>query len=287
MQLRVFGGFADHWRVWLETSWAGNYGNPQSDAFGAAYPYDRRLRPMEMYVERALPKAGRLTAIRIGRYREPFGIFSRSDHAYIGFSRAPLIRYGSYWALSNTFLASGVDVLVGRPSLSVESSVGVADDAGDYRRPKTLDVVVRGQAYFHSAIIGVSHLESSPSMQGPFVQGRMIFTGVDGRWMRGGVQLRGEWLDGKPFTGVATRGGYLDAIVHRTAMGHLTALLRVERLDYDAGPFSAYYRRTVLGARYQATRSIGGQVNWLHQPSGPPTGHRNALDVSATYTLRF
>ena len=26
-----------------------------------------------------------------------------------------------------------------------------------------------------------------------------MFSGVDGRWMRGGVMLRGEWLTGRPF----------------------------------------------------------------------------------------
>jgi hypothetical protein len=115
----------------------------------------------------------------------------------------------------------------------------------------------------------------------------MVFSGVDARWMRGGIMLRGEWLDGHPFTGVATRGGYLDAIVHRAGMGHFTAVARAEKIDYDAGPFSAYYHRFVVGGRYQVTRSLGAQINLLHQPAGLHDGHRTVVDASATYTIRF
>jgi hypothetical protein len=286
-QLRLFGAVAHEWRMWAEVTWAGNFRNRKSDAFGAAYPYDRAVRPMEVFVERALPKVERLATIRIGRYRDPFGISGRSDHAYGGFTRAPLIRYGTNWAISNTFMTTGVDALIGRPELSVEASVGASQDEGQARRPDALNIVVRAQGYWRSAIVGVSHMRSRPSMKGSYVHGPMVFTGIDGRWMRGGVQLRGEWVDGRPFNGVATRGGYLDLIVHRAGMGPLTLVGRVEKLDYDAGPFSAYYHRLVVGGRYQATRAIGTQINVLHQPAGLTDGHRNALDASITYTVRF
>ena len=42
-----------------------------------------------------------LRAVRAGRYRTPFGLAAASDHAYIGFLRPPLIRYGDYFALSS------------------------------------------------------------------------------------------------------------------------------------------------------------------------------------------
>ena len=71
-----------------------------------------------------------------GRYRTPFGIYAASDHAYIGFLRPPLIRYGEYYALSSGYLEHGVDVVVGAPRLSVELSVGAPGDVGEaIRRP--------------------------------------------------------------------------------------------------------------------------------------------------------
>jgi hypothetical protein len=87
----------------------------RSDAFGSAYPYNRRVRPMELYVERTSTSPRSLWGTRVGRYRAPFGLYNRSDHAYTGFLRAPLIRYGGYWAVSNNFLETGASVVAGTP----------------------------------------------------------------------------------------------------------------------------------------------------------------------------
>ena len=62
----------------------------------------------------------------------------------------------------------------------------------------------------------------------------MVFPGVDGRWMRDGVQFVASGSAGRPFDGVATHGGYLRAVVHKLGMGPVTAVARLERLDYDA-----------------------------------------------------
>ena len=64
--------------------------------------------------------ASRSCGVRGGQYRTPFGIYSRSDYAYQGFLRAPLIRYDDYWSISNNFLERGVNVVAGGPRLQVE-----------------------------------------------------------------------------------------------------------------------------------------------------------------------
>src|SRR5262245_50418522 len=71
---------------------------------------------------------------------------------------------------------------------------------------------------------------------GDFAKGRAVFTGVDVRWMYNGIQLRGEFLSGRPFDGTTTTGGYIDLLVHRVGMGPVTAVARLERLDYDTIP---------------------------------------------------
>lgn len=286
IQVRLFGSTKSDWRFFVEGASATTRG-VESDAFGAAYPYATGVRPMEAYVEKMFHRGGALFGLRAGRYRTPFGISSRSDHAYNGFSRAPLIRYGENWALSNTFLEAGADVLVGTPSLYVEASAGAPTDEGNSRRRHGLNVVVRAQAYYHSLIVGVSSLRSRPGDSRHLDEGRMVFHGVDARWMRGGVQLRGEWIDGRPFDGVATKGGYLDALVHHERMGPITAVARIERLDYDAGARSAYLRRATAGARVRLTSAFAVQVNVIRQP-GLLAGSRNvALDISLTYSTRF
>jgi len=290
IQVRLFGATRSDWRVFLETTWGlttSAESGPESDAFDAAYPYDRRVRPMEAFTEKTFRPGRVLVGVRAGRYRTPFGISGRSDHAYVGFLRAPLIRYGENFALSNTSMEAGAEVLVGTPSLQVEASLGTPLDEGELHRRRGLDTVIRAQTYFHSFILGASYLHTPRSDPRAFALGRMVFHGLDGRWMRGGVQLRGEWIAGRPFDGVVTRGGYLDVLVHAVGMGPVTAVGRIERLDYDAGRFSEYLRRVTVGARVRVTRDVAAQLNLLRplwRTLGP---HRTALDVGLTYSLRF
>ena len=290
VQVRLFGASRSDWRYFLEVAW-GVTSDAESDAFSGAYPYDRRVRAVETYAERTFRPGGGIASVRIGRYRTPFGISSASDQAYVGFLRAPLIRYGENWALSNTFLEGGADVLIGTPSLGVEASVGTPQDQegpGECRS-RGLDVVVRGQAYFRSVVVGVSTIRSNPSFAQPWVHGRLAFQGIDARWMRNGVQVRGEWITGRPFDGVATDGGYVDVLVHPRMFGPVTAVGRVERLNYDAGLFSEYPRRLTAGARIRVMQGITAQVNAL-RTTGDTDGssaHVFAFDVGLTFSRRF
>lgn len=287
-QVRLFGDARAGIRYFAEASWAGTT-EGDSDAFGAAYPYGNRLQVVESYGERIFTPQGSLLAVRAGRYRTPFGISGGSDHAYTGFLRAPLIRYDGYFALSNNFLEHGVDVLVGSPRLSLEASLGRPADIGTaVRRPGT-DGVVRLQAYAGPFIVGVSHIRTSPYQPSPFSIGRTEFTGVDARFMREGIQVRGEIIAGHPFDGVTTTGWYADAIVHHVGMGPVTAVARVEQLDYDT-PVSAFVlhtRRQTIGARVRVFDALSAQINVLHQTGQLDAAYGSrALDVAVTYTFR-
>jgi hypothetical protein len=88
-QVRVFGDLGG-WHFYGDGSWAGRRG-PQSDAFGAAYPYGSNPRLLELKLEKTVVREDRLLGLRLGRYRTPFGIYGGSDQGYMGFLRAPLI----------------------------------------------------------------------------------------------------------------------------------------------------------------------------------------------------
>src|SRR6185436_10745291 len=120
--------------------------------------YDKRIRASEVYAERTILRSGYLAGVRVGQFRTPFGIYQRSDHAYNGFTRAPLIRYGSYWGLSNGFLEDGVSVVAGRPRLFVEASAGVPNDMDAYARKSGLDSTLRVQGSLGSIVGGVSFI---------------------------------------------------------------------------------------------------------------------------------
>jgi len=284
-QLRIFGDAGAGWRYYAEGAWAQTWG-PTSDAFGAAYPYDKPIRPIEVYAERTLQSTRYLAGVRVGQYRTPFGIYSRSDHAYNGFLRAPLIRYGSYWALSNNFLELGASAIAGKPTLFVEASLGKPQDQDAYARRPGLDKVVRVQGSRGPFIIGASHIRTQPPISLSFARGSTIFSGIDARWMSGGVQVRGEWIRGRSFDNTTTSGGYVDAIVHRPLMGPVTAVLRAERLDYVAGRFSSYPRRYTAGARIRFSTRLVGQVNVVRQDQSGLVPRVSALDLALTFTTR-
>src|SRR5262249_6224360 len=53
-QVRIFGEPKKNVRFFLEGAWARQFGE-ESDAFGAAYPYDNEAHPIETYVETMAP----------------------------------------------------------------------------------------------------------------------------------------------------------------------------------------------------------------------------------------
>lgn len=284
-QVRLFGEPARDLRFYVEGAWAQSSGTT-SDAFGAAYPYDGRVRLNEMFTEKLFRGNTFLAGVRGGRYRTPFGIHHRGDHAYSGFLRAPLIRYDGNWALSNNHLEGGIDVFASRSALQVEASLGIPQDVGVAVRRRGLDRVVRMQAYRGGFVGGVSHIRSNPSERRAFADGEAVFTGLDLRWMRGGTQLRGEWIVGQPFEGPSTTGWYVDVMVHRRALGPVTLVGRAEELSYDAGVHSRYMQRMTVGARTQLSPAIVAHVNAIHNPRGG-LGRRTSIDVAMSYVLRF
>jgi hypothetical protein len=285
-QARVFGDAAFGVRFNVESAWAVRSGG-DTDAFGAAYPYEGRVQITEAYGDRMFRPGKALVAIRAGRFRTPFGIYSGSDYAYSGFLRAPLIRYDGYFALSNNFLENGVTVVAGLPSLYVETTVGSPGDVGTAVRPGGVDRVVRIQAAYHSLILGVSHISTRPYQSPQFARGGARFAGLDARWMHSGIELRGEWIDGQPFDGTHTAGGYLDLRVHRPALGPVTAVIRAERLGYDAiAPFALYAHRYTAGGRVQLFGKLSAQANVIWHNTVPGQD-RSAIDLALTYVLRL
>src|SRR5205814_603 len=97
--LRAFGDGPAGIRFFTEAA-VGHSSDDDTDAFGAAYPYTGTAQIIESYGERMFRPGRALLDVRAGRYRTPFGIWSGGDQGYVGFSRAPLIRYDNYYALS-------------------------------------------------------------------------------------------------------------------------------------------------------------------------------------------
>jgi hypothetical protein len=291
-QIRAFGEAPLGLRVFSEAAWAGRQMSGEeedeaTDAFGAAYPYGNRVQVIEAYAERLFHPGRALVGFRAGRYRTPFGIYARSDYAYTGFLRAPLLRYDGYFALSNNFLEQGAELIAGIPQLYVETSLGAPADVGESQRRHGLDSVTRVQGYHGPLIVGVSRISTKPYFPESFARGRSVFTGVDLRWMQNGVQVLAEWMTGRPFDGVSTDGWHADVIVHRPFMGPVTAMWRSERLDYEAPePRQRSAHRHTAGARVRLFRNFTAQANLLRQSGNLSDSYATAVDVALTYSLR-
>jgi hypothetical protein len=279
--------------------WAGDYtviggglvgADPMgTDVFGAAYPYSKRVLLIESYAERYF-KSGRFMAgARGGLFRMPFGIYGRSEYAYTGFIRPPLIRYDGYFALSNNYFEKGAMFTAGIPELFVETSIGRPRDIGSSHRRSGRDESIRVQGYYGQLIVGVSHARSEPYMPARFAHGRQVFTGTDLRWAHSsGIQLRGEYLKGQSYSGVSTVGWYLDGSVHHAGMGPLTAVVRDEALDYAASPpFARSAHRWTLGARIRLPKYFTAQLNYMHQRGDLPRIYNNSVDMTVTYSFRY
>jgi hypothetical protein len=288
-QLRAFGEAPFGLRVFAEAAWA-TRGETDSatDAFGAAYPYGNHIQVIEAYAERLFRPGPGLIGFRAGRYRTPFGIYTRGDYAYAGFLRAPLIRYDGYFALSNSYLEHGAEVIAGIPQLYIETSVSTPADLGEARRRSGINSVTRLQAYHGPFVAGLSRIHTNPYLPERFARGRSTFTGIDLRWASGGVLVSGEWIAGRPFDGTSTWGWHADVTVHRPGMGPFTAVWRSEQLDYDAEvPFARSARRHTAGARIRLRQHLAAQVNVLHQTGDLTRSPSTALDVAFTYSVRL
>ena len=95
-------------------------------------------------------------------------------------------------------------------------------------------------------------------------------------------------MTSRPFAGTTSTGWYADALVHHVGMGPVTAVARIEQLDYDevGSTEDELQRRLTIGARIRILDGLSLNVNLLHR-SGELEEHRpTALDVGITWSVR-
>jgi hypothetical protein len=102
------------------------------------------------------------------------------------------------------------------------------------------------------------------------------------------VQLRGEWVTGRPFDGASTRGWYADGLVHLIGMGPVTAVARIEQLEYEepAEAEASSSRRQTIGARVRLAGGFSLDVNLVHRQGDLKEYRPTALDVGLTWSVR-
>ena len=219
---------------------------------------------IDAYVEYLRPRGRGLRAVKAGRYRAPFGIWSAGDHAL---SRLPAAA-----AHPLRWLLRAVERLSrarrgGDRRRAASVARGERRPPGRCRRwrcaaPASTRCCAPRSAH-GPVIVGASYLDTMPDQPPRFAQGRAHFGGADLRVMHAGVLVRGEWIGGRPFDGIATRGGYLDLLVHRPGLGPVTLLGRAERLAYDARRAA----RALHASIHRRRPACGSGAGWRWPPA--------------------
>ena len=289
MQVRVFGAAAADWRFFAEAAWAAR---------------DRVSRPTRS-ARRIRTTAG------CGRWKRTSRRRSGSRTRLLRRSRRPLphaVRHLRTRATTPTpdsfarrsFATAGTGRSRTRSSKPASASIAGAPDAlcrSQRRRAArmrarsgaraALDVGVRGQAYYRSVDRRRQHACAAgraTSARGSRADGLPRHRrALDAR--RRPASRR---VDRRPAVRRRRRPRrLLDAIVHRIGMGPVTAVARVERLDYDADEHSdATCAAYTAGARVRADGRVSGAGQCHRQPVALDGQRRTALDVGARRYVR-
>ena len=94
-------------------------------------------------------------------------------------------------------------------------------------------------------------------------------------------------LKGRRSDATTTSGWKLTASAHKPIMGPVTALARIEKLDYDTVPrFALHAKRQSAGARVRVFRNVTAQISVVHH-SRSAVAPETAMDVALTYSMRL
>jgi hypothetical protein len=104
--------------------------------------------------------------------------------------------------------------------------------------------------------------------------------------MERGVQVRGEWISGRPFERARMRGWFVDVMVHRPELGPFTPVARCEQYRFDVPGHAVSWNRITAGMRLRLSPSLVAQVNWLN-PGRLEGATASAFDIGLTHSVRF
>ena len=217
--------------------------------------------------------------MRAGRFRTPFGLHGRRTRLH-GFLRAPLIATRFHWALSNTFLEHGVNVMVAPTRCQFRIHGGASGRRWRTAAPRRLDQVC-AQGYHGDSSSATATSDAAyrtPAMpRARRLQRRRRPPGCAAACscaVNGSTDSRAT---------ACTRAALHRRLRQSQRDGPITALARMEVLDYDAGARSVLARRprsccacwSLTACTRRSMRRTGAV---------PSTAPANSVDAALTYT---
>ena len=229
--------------------------------------------------------------VLLGRFQAPFGIYNRSELYYVGLVYDPLINYYPFQGPHLGGSATGLEYVRAMGAWQVEAAL--FGHGSDLRAliPTGGEGSIRIQRYTGRLILGLSGFRGRAGEADPGYHGEARFLGLDFRFSRPPLILRGEVVagtvarSGAPGAGGSPEGFFLDALYHPGWLGRVTFVARTEAVRGQPVTGSLFQRET-LGLKWEVTRGIVAAVNQLFEPSRLRSGlHGTTLYV--WYTRRL
>jgi hypothetical protein len=221
---------------------------------------------------------------RLGRFQIPFGIHNRSELYYVGLISDPLVRYYPFQGPHLEDSANGLEYLRSAGPWQVEAVLLGRGDAIGAVVPRGDEGSLRIQRYTGSLIIGLNAFRSRAPVAGAGNTGEGHFFGLDFRFSRPALILRGEIVTGH-VPGGSPEGFYLDALYHPVRLGRVTVVGRTEAVRGQPR-FGGLYERETIGLKWEAAPGIAVALNQLIEPSRARSGLQGTT-LYVWYTRRL
>jgi hypothetical protein len=205
----------------------------------------------------ALEKQWGANRAQVGLVRLPFGIYDTRETYASGLIDYPIPRSG-YRYHSVDWGVPGVSWSGGTPRLQVETALFNGRSSGQWGNQNPVGGgAARLQTYVGGLILGFSRWDGYANTGRDHQNIHM--NGVDVRWTRPHLLIRGEYLFGN-FSADNAHGAYLDIYYHLPKYQKITLVGRLETLKPGADDPAS--RQVTLGARYALTNQWILSVNW-------------------------
>lgn len=210
--------------------------------------------------EATLQKDWKDQQLQLGIIRMPFGLSNFSEMYASGVIDYPLIR-GEYQTMGVNWGVPGIRFNGGSPNLRIEAAAFGGQGAGVWGNMDNLSgASFRVQGYYKDFIVGLSRWDGTMSAKfGHPTRGGVHFTGVDLRYTRPHLLVRGEYLFGQ-MSDEHPQGGYVDIYYHLPKYHRWTLVARME--NFRAALDDSWMNQWTLGFRYTMSRDWVFALNW-------------------------
>jgi hypothetical protein len=213
----------------------------------------------EAYGEWELRRGPGAQRLRLGRFQVPFGIYNRSELYYVGLVIDPIVKYYPFEGPHLGRSEQGIGYLGASGAWQVEGALFGDDGGVEGFAPSGGEGSLRVQRFTGPLILGLNALRGHALHPDSGQRGTVRFFGLDVRYSRPTLILRGELLSGR-VPGGSPRGFYLDALYHPVSLHRVTFVGRAEAAQGQPVTGRRYRRQTV-GFKWDLGRGTTLAIN--------------------------